>query len=115
MKGDGRLTTPLTRSHYISGAEGAGDGEVGGLLGVGCGQDGSGPGQDVEAEVAALLGPFVVLLGQHGADQADDRVAVGKDPDDVGAPADLSVEPLVRVVRPDLSPYLAGEDGEREQ
>ena len=44
---------------------------MGGLLGVWGGQDGSGPGQDVEAEVAACFGPFVVLLGQHGADQAD--------------------------------------------
>jgi hypothetical protein len=50
---------------------------VGGLLGVGGGQDRSGPGQDVEPEVAALLGPFVVLFGQYGADQADDGVAVG--------------------------------------
>ena len=38
---------------------------VGGGLG-----DGADPafGEDVEAEVAALLGPFVVLFGQHGAD-----------------------------------------------
>ena len=28
-------------------------------------------GQDFEAEVAALLGPFVVLFGQDGADQPD--------------------------------------------
>jgi hypothetical protein len=29
------------------------------------------------------------LLGEDGADQADDRGAVGEDADDVGAPADL--------------------------
>ena len=55
-------------------------------------------GEDVEAEVAAAFGPFVVLLGQHGADQADEGVAVGEDADDVGAPADLPVEPLGGVV-----------------
>jgi hypothetical protein len=32
------------------------------------------------AEVAAAFGPFVVLLGQDGADEADDRVPVGKMP-----------------------------------
>jgi hypothetical protein len=36
--------------------------------------------QDVEAEVAASFGPFVVLLGQDGADEAIERVAVGKIP-----------------------------------
>jgi hypothetical protein len=29
-------------------------------------------GQDFEAEVAALLGPLVVLLAQDGADQPDE-------------------------------------------
>ena len=52
-------------------------------------------GEDVESEVAAAFGPFVVLLGQDRADEPDDGVAGGEDPDDVGAPADLSVEPLV--------------------
>ena len=65
---------------------------------------GAGSGEDVEAEVAAAFGPFVVLFGQDGADEADDGVAVGEDPDDVGAAADLAVEPLVGVVRPDLPP-----------
>jgi hypothetical protein len=40
-------------------------------------------GEDVEAEEAPTVGTFVVLLGQDGADQADDGVAVGEDPDDV--------------------------------
>ena len=52
-------------------------------------------GEDVEAEVAALLGPFVVLFGQDGADEADERGPVGEDADDVGAAADLSVEAFV--------------------
>jgi hypothetical protein len=36
-----------------------------------------------------------VLLGQDGADEADEGVAVGEDPDDVGAAADLPVEALL--------------------
>jgi hypothetical protein len=52
-------------------------------------------GQDVEADVAAHLSPLVVLFGEHGADEPDDRVAVGEDPDDVGAAADLSVQPFL--------------------
>ncbi len=55
-------------------------------------------GEDVEAEVAAAFGPFVVLLGQDGADEADQGVSVGEDADGVGAASDLAVEALVRVV-----------------
>jgi hypothetical protein len=68
---------------------------------------GGGPaaGQDVEADVAALLGPGVVLRprkrevppGQDSTDEADDGLAVGEDADDVGAAADLPVEPLDRL------------------
>jgi hypothetical protein len=35
-----------------------------------------------------------VWFGQHGADEADQRVTVGEDADDVGAAADLLVESL---------------------
>ena len=56
-----------------------------------------------------------MLFGQHGTDEADQRVAVGEDPDDVGAAADLLVEPFLGVVRPDLAPDLLGERGERQQ
>jgi hypothetical protein len=73
----------------------------------------AGLGEDLEAEVAPLLDPLVVLLGQDGADEPDDGEAVGEDPDDVGASADLPVEPFLRVVGPDLGPALAGEAGER--
>jgi hypothetical protein len=45
--------------------------------------------EDLGADVAALFGPLARLLGQDGADQADDCVAAGEDPDDVGASADL--------------------------
>ena len=37
-------------------------------------------------------GPLVVPLGQEGADQTDDRGAVGEDADDGGAAAELLVE-----------------------
>jgi len=52
---------------------------------------GSGFADDVEAEVAAGFDPFVVLFGQHGADEADQGGAVGEDAYDIGAPADLFV------------------------
>src|SRR3954454_21562478 len=54
------------------------------VVGVAVGDDGeSGAVQDVEAEVAAAFGPLVVLFGQDGADEADQRVAVGEDAHDV--------------------------------
>jgi hypothetical protein len=46
------------------------------------------------------------LFGEDGADEADDRGSVGEDADDVGAAADLLVEPLERVVAPELPPVL---------
>ena len=64
--------------------------------------DGAGFAQDVEAEVAPGFGPFVVLFGQHRADEADQGVAVGEDAHDVGAPPDFLVEPFLGV-RPDLA------------
>ncbi len=54
-----------------------------GHLLVGGASVGDGPqpaaGEDVEAEVAAAFGPLV-LLGQHGAHEADERVPVGEIP-----------------------------------
>src|SRR5918998_6010793 len=92
------------------------DGVGGGHLlavggGVGDGGE-AGAGQDVEAEVAASFGPLVVLLSEDGADQADQGVAVGEDPDDVGAATDLTVQPFAGIVRPDLAPQLLREAGE---
>ena len=45
----------------------------------------------------ALDGPFIVLLEQDGADEADDGGLVGEDADDLGAALDLAVEALERV------------------
>src|SRR6266516_4737535 len=65
-------------------------------------------GEDFQSHVAAGFGPFVVLLGQDGADEADDGAAAGEDVDDVGAAADFLVEAFLGVVGPDLAPDLAG-------
>lgn len=46
-----------------------------------------------------------MLLGQHRPDQTNYCLPVGEDPDGVGASADLMVQPLGRVVRPDLRPH----------
>ncbi len=52
-------------------------------------------GEYFRSHIAAGFGPFVVLLGQHGADEADDGVTAGEDPDDVGPPPDLLIQPLL--------------------
>ena len=54
-------------------------------------------------------GPLVAGLEHERADEADDGVVVGKDPDDVGAALDLAVDALKGVCRRDLWPVLAGE------
>jgi hypothetical protein len=48
----------------------------------------------------------VVLLGEQRADEADHGGVVREDPDDVGAPADLLVDPLERVRAAELGPVL---------
>jgi hypothetical protein len=53
-------------------------------------------GKQVEPEIAAPFGPFVSLLSQHGADRADDRVAVVEDPDPVAAASNLQSSPWTR-------------------
>src|SRR6266542_1520593 len=75
----------------------------------------AGLGEDFQAHVAALFGPFVGLFGWQGADEADDGGPVGEDPDHVGAAADLFVQALLRVVGPDLARDLVREHGEGEQ
>ena len=62
----------------------------GGLFGGG--QCCSGSGEDVEAQIAPPFDPFVVLFGQDGSDEADDRGPVGEDAHDVGSTPYLSVE-----------------------
>ena len=47
-----------------------------------------------------MFGPLVGLLGEDRGDQAEDGTTVGEDADDVGAAADLPVQPLERVVIP---------------
>jgi len=55
----------------------------------------AGLGEGFEAEVAAAFDPVVVLLGEDGADESDERTSVREDADDVGPAADLSVEPFL--------------------
>lgn len=76
--------------------------------------DAAGAREGFEAEAAAVLGPFVVLLGEDGFDEANDRLAVREDADNIGAAANLAVESFGRVVGPDLLPDLFREHGERE-
>src|ERR1039458_9437170 len=64
----------------------AGGGHLLGVSAIG-GESDAGGGEDVEAEVAASFGPFLVPLGQDRADKADQRVAAREDPGPVGAPA----------------------------
>src|SRR5215472_758697 len=71
-------------------------------------------GEYFRSHVAAGCSPFVTLLGQDGADAADDGIAVREDADHDGAAAYFLVQPLLRVAGPDLGPDLAQEGGDRE-
>lgn len=105
-----RWCTTADRSLSWSGAARL-EGDVFGGLRFGVG-DCLWAGGDFEAEVAAAVGPFVVLFGQHGADEADDGDSLGEDSDDVGLAPNLLIEALFGVVALDLSPDLLGERGE---
>lgn len=52
------------------------------------------------AHVAASDNPLVVLLtvSEDGANEPVDGLAIREDTDDIGTPAELLVEPLLRVV-----------------
>ena len=56
-------------------------------------------GHTLDLHVAVLELPFVVLLEQDGANEADDAVFVGEDADDIGAALDLLVQPLEGIGR----------------
>jgi hypothetical protein len=55
-------------------------------------------GQRLGGEVATCNLPFIVLLGEHTADQPDYGSVVGKDADQVSAALDLLVQTLLRVI-----------------
>ena len=67
------------------------------------------------AEVALADEPFVVLLDDEAGGETDQRAVVGEDADDVGAAADLAVDPLERVRRAELGPVVGREGVEGEQ
>src|SRR5271156_608906 len=63
--------------------------------------------RQLEALVAGPLDrPFIVLLEQDGADQADNGLLIGEDADDLGAALDLAVQPFQRIGRVDLGPVV---------
>ena len=66
-------------------------------------------------EVAAADEPLVALFDEQHAGEADQRLVVGEDADDVGAAADLAVDALERVCGAQLAPVLAREGVEAEQ
>jgi hypothetical protein len=55
-----------------------------------------------------------VLLREDCAGEANDRGPVRKDADDIGTSADFLVEPLERIVGPDLAPVRLREGAEGE-
>ena len=67
------------------------------------------------AEVAVADEPFVVLFDHDAGGEPDQRAIVGEDADDVGAAADLAVDPFERVGRAQLRPVVGGEGVEGEQ
>src|SRR5215210_3635453 len=71
--------------------------------------------QRVVAEVAAADEPLVVLFDDDARCEPDERAVVGEDADDVGAPADLAVDPLERIRRAQLRPVVCREAVEGEQ
>jgi hypothetical protein len=68
----------------------------------------------VVAEVAVADEPFVVLLDDDAGGEPDQRAVVGEDADDVGAPADLAVDPFERVGAAELGPVRGREAVEGE-
>lgn len=50
---------------------------------------------------------------EYRRDQADDGVPIGEDAHDIRAPADLPIQPLSRVIRPDLGPHGLGRVSKR--
>src|SRR5262245_48122895 len=50
-----------------------------------------------QRHVATRDGPVVVIVSAADADEAHDRILVGEDSDDIGAPLDLAIEAFQRV------------------
>ena len=65
-------------------------------------------GEGLDLHVAVLALPLVILLEKHRADQADDRVLIWEDADDIGAAFDFLVQALERVGGVQLAAVRAG-------
>jgi hypothetical protein len=59
-------------------------------------------------EVAAADQPLIVLLDAEHPGEPDQRAVIGEDANDIGAPADLAVEALQRLVDLSLRQWVAG-------
>ena len=69
-------------------------------------------GNGFQCDVAASLNrPFVVRFQQDSAQQPEDGGFVGEDAHHIGAPLDLSIEPLDGIVGLDLGPVVFREGG----
>jgi hypothetical protein len=69
---------------------------------------------DPGRQVVAADQPLVALFDAEHAGESDQRMVVGEDADDVGAPTDIFVEALERVRRAQLAPVRRRERVERE-
>jgi hypothetical protein len=68
-----------------------------------------------QSHVASGNRPFVILFSQDGTDRADNGIKIREDANHIGSAADLPVQPLLRVVRPYLSPVPLRENQESQQ
>jgi hypothetical protein len=60
-----------------------------------------------QAHVASALNrPLIVLFEQERADEARDRIFVGKNADDIGTALDLAIEPFERIDGMDFRPMI---------
>jgi hypothetical protein len=75
----------------------------------------SGFGEDFQAHVPMLFSPFVGLFHEDRADQPYDSGAGWEDADNIGPPPNLLVQPLLRIVAPDVLSDFPRECGKREQ
>lgn len=80
---------------------------------VGGGEGEAAASQDVDAEVAMFFVPFLGLLGQDRAEEADYGLTEVEDDVSIGAAAYFAVLSFGGVVEPDVDPHILGEAGER--
>src|SRR5438132_7333523 len=65
-------------------------------------------------KVPACDSPFIVLLGEHTADKANNRTFIRENTDHVSAPLHLPIKTLLGIRAPELSPMLVRESQIRQ-